>query len=231
MSAAAMLMREIRAHPRLWLATTLGFFAAFQLFQLALLIVRFGSLPNYLTVHDWPGNIARIARLTPSFTDTVAIILDEWLIEIGSMSFAYGRGIAEWSFVLMPAKAAFVLMIAALMATNVVLLRAASATCPLSARLGASIGTAGGVVMAGLASLTITWVVCCAAPTWIVGLAVLGVSVATAFALQPIGGWLSLVGVVLLAAIATALLGQLTGRHREAAAAMPVPVGLAGTSS
>jgi hypothetical protein len=227
MSAVAVLIREIRAHLRPWLALTLGFFAAFQLLQLALLIVRFEALPNYLTVHDWPGNIARIARLTPSFTDTVSIMLDEWWIEIGSMSFAYGRGIAEWSFVLMPAKAAVLLMVAALLATNVVLLRAVRATCPLSARLGASIGAAGGVLMAGVASMTITWVVCCAAPTWIVGLAVLGVSVATAFALQPIGGWLALVGVLLLAAVAIALLGRLTGRRRDAAAAMPAPVELA----
>ncbi len=231
MSAPIMLIREIRTNLRLWLALTVGLFAASQLSQLALLIVRFETLPNYLTVHDWPGNLARIVRMTPSFTDMVSIMLDEWLIEIGSMSFVYGRGIAEWSFVVMPAKAAVLLVVALLLATNVVLLRAVRKTCPLSARLGASFGAAGGALMAGIASMTITWVVCCAAPTWIVGLAVLGVSVATAFALQPIGGWLSLVGILLLAAIAMLLVRQLTGRRGDAAVTITVPVQLAGVSS
>jgi hypothetical protein len=231
MSDLVVLIREIRASLRLWLALTVGLFAASQLLQLALLIVRFETLPNYLTVHDWPGNIARIVRMTPSFTDTVLIMLDEWLIEVGSMSLVYGRGIAEWSFVLMPAKAAVLLVIAALLATNVVLLRAVRRTCPLSTRLGASVGAASGALMAGVASMTISWVVCCAAPTWIVGLAVLGLSVATAFALQPIGGWLSLIGILLLAAIAMVLVRRLPGRRRDAAATVPVPVQLATVSS
>jgi hypothetical protein len=205
MSTLVDVLREIRASLLLWLALLVAFFAAFPLLQLALLIVRFQELPNYLIVHDWPGNIARIVRMTPSIADMVSIMRDEWLIEIGSMNFAYGHGIAEWSFVLVPAKAGVTLVIALLLATNVVLLRAVRKTCPLSARLGASAAAAGGALLAGAATMTITWVVCCAAPTWVVGLAVLGVSVATAFALQPIGGWLSLFGIVLLAAIAAAL--------------------------
>ena len=210
MNAPVVLIREIRASLRLWLALTVGLFTASQLLQLALLIWRFQALPNYLTVHDWPGNIARIVRMTPSITDMISIMLDEWLIEIGSMSFVYGRGIAEWSFVVMPAKAVVFLMIALLLATNVVLLRAVRKTCPLSIRVGTSVGVAGGALMAGVASMTITWVVCCAAPTWIVGLAVLGVSVVTAFALQPFGGWLTLIGLVLLAGTAMTLVRQLS---------------------
>jgi uncharacterized membrane protein len=60
---------------------------------------------------------------------------------------------------------------------------------------------------------------------------VLGVSVATAFALQPIGGWLSLFGIVLLGAIATALVRQLSGCRRDASAAMAEPTQLARASS
>ena len=231
MSALVVLRREIRASVRLWLALAVGFFAGFQLLQLALLMLRFQTFPNYLTLYDWPGNIARIVRMTPSIADMVSIMLDEWLIEIGSMDFAYGHGIAEWSFVLVPAKAAVVLAIALLLATNVVLLRAVRKTCPLSARLGASVAAAGGALVAGATTMTITWVVCCAAPTWVVGLAVLGVSVATAFALQPIGGWLSLFGILLLAAIALALVRRLSGSRRDAAAAMPMPTRLARASS
>ncbi|HVI64084.1 MAG TPA: hypothetical protein VM910_16085, partial [Bradyrhizobium sp.] len=138
MSALVDVLREIRANLLLWLALLVAFFAAFPLLQLALLIVRFQEFPNYLIVHDWPGNIARIVRMTPSIADMVSIMRDEWLIEIGSMNFAYGRGIAEWSFVLVPAKAGVTLVIALLLATNAVLVHAVRKTCPLSARLGAS---------------------------------------------------------------------------------------------
>jgi len=103
MSALVLARREIGASAGLWLALAAGFFIAFELFQLALLVLRFQTFPNYLTAYDWPGNIARIVRMTPSVVDMVSIALDEWLIEIGSMDFAYGHGIAEWSFVLVPA--------------------------------------------------------------------------------------------------------------------------------
>jgi len=231
MSALAVLQREIRASGRLWLVLVVAFFVAFPLLQLALLVLRFQEFPNYLIVHNWLGNIARIVRMTPSIADMVSIMLDEWLIEIGSMNFAYGHGIAEWSFVLVPAKAAVALVIALLLATNVVLLRAVRNACPLSAQLGASLAAAGGALVASATTMTITWVVCCAAPTWVVGLTVLGVGVAAAFALQPIGGWLSLSGILLLAATATALVRRLSGGRRDTAAAMPMPAQLAQPST
>jgi len=227
MSALVLARHEIGASAGLWLALAAGFFVGFELFQLALLILRFETFPNYLTVYDWPGNIARIVRMTPSVADMVSIALDEWLIEIGSMDFAYGHGIAEWSFVLVPAKAAVALVVALLLAADVVLLRALRKACPLPARLGASIIATGGALLAGAATMTMTWVVCCAAPSWVVDLAVLGVGVATAFALQPIGGWLSLAGILLLAATATALARRLPGSRREAAAAIALPAALA----
>jgi len=230
MSALVLLRREICASAGLWLALVASFFAGFELAQLTLLTLRFQEFPNYLIVHDWLGNIARIVRMTPSVTDMVSIALDEWLIEIGSMNFAYGHGIAEWSFVLVPAKVAVAFVIALLLATNVVLLRAVAKMCPLSARLAASLAAGGGALIAGAATMTITWVVCCAAPTWVVGLAVLGVSVTTAFALQPIGGWLSLAGIMLLAAIAAALLERLAGSSRKGAA-VPAPTQLARAAS
>ena len=39
--------------------------------QLALLIVRFGKFPNYLTVHDWPANVWRIIRSNPAIADMI----------------------------------------------------------------------------------------------------------------------------------------------------------------
>jgi len=189
-----------------------GFFVGFHGLQLATLMVRFEAWPNYITAHDWPANVARIVRSTPAISDMIPIILDEWLVEIGSMNYSFGRGIAEWSFVLIPGKAMVVLAIAALVATNLVLLRAARNTCAVSARLGSAVGTGAGALVAGAAATTITWVVCCAAPTWIVGLAVMGVGVTTALALQPLGGWLSLLGLSTLVTSAILLLRQLSGR-------------------
>jgi hypothetical protein len=221
MSALVILQREVRGSARLWLLVAIGFFVGFQLLQLALLIGRFQVFPNYLIVHDWFANIARIVRMTPSVGDMIPIMLDEWLVEVGSINYSFGRGVAEWSFVLIPGKAVIVLGIAALVATNLVLLRAAWRTCGIFARLGSSAATGAGAIVAGAAATTITWVVCCAAPTWVVGFAVLGVGVTTALALQPFGGWLLLLGLSTLVMSAILLLRQLSPRRsRDATMAM-----------
>ena len=110
MSALVVLQREVRASARLWLVVAVAFFAGFQLLQLALLIIRFHAFPNYLVVHDWPANIARIVRMTPSVRDMIPIMFDEWLVEVGSINYSFGRGIAEWSFVLIPGKALIALV-------------------------------------------------------------------------------------------------------------------------
>ena len=213
MSALVVLKREVRASARLWLVVAVAFFAGFQLLQLALLIIRFHAFPNYMVVHDWPANIARIARMTPSVADMIPIMFDEWLVEVGSINYSFGRGIAEWSFVLIPGKAVIALGIAALVATNFVLLRAAWKTCGILARLGSPVATGAGALVASAAATTITWVVCCAAPTWVVSLAVMGVGVTTALALQPFGGLLLLLGLSMLVTSAILLLRQLSGRR------------------
>jgi hypothetical protein len=213
MSALVVLKREVGASARLWLLVAVAFFAGFQLLQLALLIVRFQAFPNYLVLHGWPANIARIVRMTPSVADMIPIMFDEWLVEVGSINYSFGRGISEWSFVLIPGKAVIALAIAALVATNLVLLWAAWKSCGIFARLGSSVATGAGALVAGAAATTITWVVCCAAPTWVVGLAVMGVGVATALALQPFGGWLLLLGLSTLVTSAILLLRRLSGRR------------------
>jgi hypothetical protein len=229
MSTSAVLRREVRANVWLWLALAFGVFISLLLSQLALLIVRFQAFPNYFVVHDWLGNLAGIVRKTPSVSDMIAIMLEEWWIEVGSMSYVYGRGIAEWSFVVIPSRAAVMLVIALLVATIVVLLLALRRTCPLPMQLAASVGAVGGACMAAMASMTITWVVCCAAPTWVVGLAVLGVSVFTAFALQPLGAWLTGLGFGLLCTIILTLASLLA--ERDSKAATPISTQLAGMPS
>jgi hypothetical protein len=212
-SALTCLRRELPARSWLWVSVVAAFFLSFHGLQLATLMVRFEAWPNYVAVHDWPTNVARIVRLTPAISDMIPIMFDEWLVEVGSMNYSFGRGIAEWSFVLIPGKAVVVLGIAALVATNLALLRAAWKTCGVSARLGSSVATGAGALVAGVAATTITWVVCCAAPTWVVGLAVMGVGVTTALALQPFGNWLLLLGLSTLVASAILLLRQFSGRR------------------
>ena len=85
-------------------AVTLGFVLAYHALLAAILVVRFGHLPNYATLYDWPANIARILRSTPSVRDALPIALDEWLLELGYMDPAYGHGIAVWSLAVLPAK-------------------------------------------------------------------------------------------------------------------------------
>jgi hypothetical protein len=220
--AVASLRREVLARSGLWLTFAAAFFVGFHGLQLAMLFVRFEAWPNYVTVHNWPANVARIVRSTPAISDMIPIILDEWLVEVSSMNYSFGRGVAEWSFVLIPGKAAVVLAIAALVATNVVLLRAAWRTCGTSVRLGSSVVTGGGALAGGAAAITITWVVCCAAPNWVVGLAVMGISVNAALALQPIGGWLSFLGLSTLAGMAMVLAWQLSRRSTRDAVSSPI---------
>lgn len=214
-SMARRIAAAVRARLGLWLAVTLGFTLGFYLMQLLGLVLRFGKLPNYVTLYDWPANIATIIESTPAVSDMLPIIADEWLIEIGHMNYDYGHGIAEWSLAVMPAKALLILALGALIATNLVLLRPARGSCPGGGRQAAGAAATGaGTLLAGLTSLTMTWVVCCATPSWVVGLAMLGLGVSTSLWLEPVGPWLSAVGFVLLTATALWL-----ARERTPAAA------------
>ncbi len=200
MSVLATIAEAIRRWRRGWLAVTLSGIVAFPLLQIALLMLRFHALPNYVTWYDWPANVARIVRTTPSILDMPSIIADEWLVEVGCMTFDYGRGIAEWSFALLPAKLLTVAVIAALVATNGALLHRAGTRCGRPAAIAASATTGGGALAGGLASITMASIACCAAvPSWITGLTTIGLGVSTALWLQPAGPWLAKGSIALLA--------------------------------
>lgn len=182
---------------RLWLGIAFGFVALYYAGMMAGLIYRFGDLPNYIIFYDWPGNVVRIVESTPSVSDMIPIILDEWLVEVGYMNTDFGMGISEWSMTVIPPKVLLALAAGALIATGAVLMlarRQCSATTLHGAGTTAGIGSA----MVIAANLTMSWVVCCATPSWIVGLAMMGVSVATANALQPYGVWINSIGFSLL---------------------------------
>ena len=110
----------------------------------------------------------------------------------------YGRGVSEWSVQIIPAKLAVVLAIGALVATNFLLLKQLPRACARATPYSGLAATGLGAALVGFTSVTLTWVVCCAAPSWAVGLAMLGVSVATAFGVQPYGPVITLAGFVAL---------------------------------
>ena len=207
MSTLTIIKGAVVARKGLWLAITLGFVIAYYAGLLLSVVVRFGDLPNYARLHDYAHNVLVIVRSTPSARDMVSIILDEWLLEIGYINHDYGHGIAEWSVEVIPSKLVIVLALGALVATNAMLLRRFPPSCARALRNCGLAATGLGATLVGFTSITMMWVVCCAAPSWAVGLALLGVGVSTAFALQPFGTEITLAGFVVLGG-ATCLLAR-----------------------
>jgi hypothetical protein len=175
-----------------WLAITLAIVVVYHLLWIAAMIARFGTWPNYLKVYDVLDAYSLILASTPSFTDAIYILGYEPWLETGYISPQWG--IAEWSFMLIPPKFFAVAVLGAMLATFVLL----RGLCPVKTSR-AAIATAGsGSALLGLASATLFWVVCCANPSWIVALAMLGVSSAFALALEPLGSLLTTAGIGLL---------------------------------
>jgi hypothetical protein len=185
-----------------WLAIGFGWVAIYYAGLLAALVVQFGEWPNYMTAFDWPANIARIFRSTPSITDAIAIAREEWLVEIGYLNMDFGNGISEWSLTLVPEKMLMMLVMGLILGTIWVLNAERSRACGVGESSAAMAGTGAGAGLVALTGATMTWVVCCASPSWIVGLTMLGMSVATADWLEPVGVWLNVAGFALLAATA-----------------------------
>lgn len=187
---------------RLIAGFAVGFPVFFYLLLVAIPIVRYGHLPNYLTTYDWFGNVARIVRSTPSVSDMVPIILNEWLLEFGYMDMNYGHGIAEWSMSFVPHKIALVSLTGALLGLNLGLMFDRNQTgtvtqeCLRAGRSGLLTGA--GALCAGLTNATLFAVSCCSAPSWVGSFAILGIETSSAFALEPYGPAGTLAGVAML---------------------------------
>ena len=173
---------------RAWLAMTLAFTVLYHLLMIGSASLSTGHLPNYIRFYDWPANVLRIIRLTPAIADMPPIINDEWLIETGALNYDYGHGIAEWSLAIIPSHVAAALLLSALIATTILLLRRSRDTCPLAERGAGATATGLGALFVGTANITMTWVACCATPSWVVGLSLVGFESSSAFALLPYGG-------------------------------------------
>ncbi|MEP4199206.1 MAG: hypothetical protein ABJL99_26565 [Aliishimia sp.] len=175
------------------------FAVLFQVLMLVALMVRFQALPNYAIGYDWIGNVIHIVRSTPSWSDIPPIINQEWLIEIGKMNYDYGTGISEWSLNVVPVRMAVLFVLGALVALCGSLLRKDYCSVGASRTLRATTGL--GTILIAMTNATMSWVVCCAAPSWVVGLAMLGLGVSTSLALETMGPALNAAGFGLLLAI------------------------------
>jgi len=207
--------QAIRARWGVWLAITAGWFALYYAGLLGALVYQFGDWPNYVTYYDWPGNIVRIFNSTPSMTDAIGIAREEWLVEIGYMNMNFGNGIAEWSLTLVPEKMLMILAMGMILATIWALNAARTRSCAISEGGAAAATTGVGAGLVALTGATMTWVVCCATPSWIVGLTMLGMTVATANWLEPVGTWLNIAGFALLGATAAIMAYRLNSAPAE----------------
>ncbi len=191
----AALLDAVRAHPVLWAAYALGFVAAYHGLLVAAVVVRFGHAPNFIKVYDIVDAYRLTFAGTPSLRDAFGIAIGEPLLDVGFLSPQWNM--AEWSLMILPPQFALICVTGCLLATFGVLHAGRNARCS-RAWTGSTLTAAIGAGLAGMANATLFWVVCCATPTWIVGLAMLGASVSVAFMLEPIGPWLTAGGVALL---------------------------------
>lgn len=171
----------------------------FQVIMMVALIVRFQAVPNYVTFYDWIGNVMWIIDSTPSWGDMLPIIAEEWLIEIGKMNYDYGTGISEWSLNVVPSKMVVMFFLGGLMGLCMVLMRTKS--CSTNTKRGLAVGTGVGGILIAMTNATMSWVVCCATPSWVVGLAMLGLGVSTSLALETMGPTISGTGLAVLLAV------------------------------
>lgn len=203
MSIPSVLWSTFRQNQRQILLRALGFVVATQVFMLVALMIRFWSIPNYVTFYDWIGNAAWILQSTPSWGDAFAIIWEEWLVEIGWMNYEYGTGISVWSLNIIPSRLLVLFGLGLMIALCLCLVR--NDTCDASTSRTLKGATGLGAFLVVLTNATMSWVVCCATPTWVVGLAMLGLGVSASFAIEPLGPLFAGTGFGLLTLLAIGL--------------------------
>lgn len=221
MTTWSVLRDTLARNRRPWLAMTLGFTLLYYLGLLLSASLSTGHLPNYIRFYDWPANVLRIIRSTPAVGDMAPIISDEWLVETGAMNYHYGHGIAEWSLEIIPSHLALILLVAALVATSLLLLHRSRSLCPLPERGAEAAATGVGALFVATANITMTWVSCCSTPTWVAGLSLIGIETSSAYALLPYGGDLTMSGFAILLATTYLLARRCVPRRSDEAATLP----------
>lgn len=197
MAVLTTLWQDLRNSWRQMAVFGIVFAVIFQVFMMIALIVRFQDIPNYITFYDWFGSAIHIIKSTPSWSDIGPIIWEEWLIEIGYMNYDYGTGISEWSLNVVPSRLFVLFILGACISLCLTLLKRDACDAGASHTLRATTGL--GALMVAMTNATMSWVVCCATPSWVVGLAMLGLGVSTSLALETMGPVLTFGGFGLLA--------------------------------
>lgn len=215
MTALKAIAQTIRMHWIIFSLMSTGLIVAYYAVQIAVLYFRLGHFPNYVTIHDYLTNVTQIVRSTPAISDMIPIILDEWVLEIGYMDYNYGHGVAEWTMGILPAKLLIIAISSALISINILLWGKARLSCNHMERHTIAAAAGLGALLTSLVNISLSWVVCCGAPSWIVGLALLGLDVGLAFTIEPFGIWVTLVGLIILA-VATLRLASRTPTSQPA---------------
>lgn len=202
MKAYIGLMLMITKHYwKVLLATSVGFVVLYYSGLLLLTMLRFGEIPNYVEFHPVLHVYGLILEGTPSLLDAIPILIDEPWFETGYKNPAY-YGVATWSFMLIPPKMLLVLLMGILLGIFVAtVLHSRNKSCQLKTdkRLVAAAGISSTFI--SLTSATLTWVVCCATPSWSVALAMLGMSASLALWLEPLGNVLTITALAVMVLI------------------------------
>lgn len=180
-----------------WILMTLALTLIYYLGLVIALILKFRQLPNYVNSYNWIKNVIQIMSSTPSLKDSLLIIKDEWLLEIGHMTYDYGIGISEWSLYVEPVKLIGIMTVAAIVAASYLLIHEAKQTCSITTLRSSKVTGGVGVTFVALASITMSWVVCCSSPTWVAGFSMMGLGISTSLWLEPFGIWINVIGFLL----------------------------------
>lgn len=210
-----LLSSAIKQRWNILLLTSFGFLIFYYVGLLLVTMLRFGEIPNYVEFYDLIEIYRLIFEGTPSLQDALPILIDEPWFEAGYKNPEY-YGVATWSFMLIPPKMFLVFLMGILLGIFAVLLsysRNIACTVKTDKRLFAAAGM--GSVLISLTSATLTWVVCCATPSWVVALAMLGMSASLALWLEPLGNFLSVAGLGLMVWIIVVQLKKLEKIENE----------------
>ncbi|MDW3222843.1 MAG: hypothetical protein R8G34_08155 [Paracoccaceae bacterium] len=105
------------------------------------------------------------------------------------MNYDFGTGISEWSLNVIPSRLIVLFVLGAMVSWCLALTKQDKCAANAGATLRATTGL--GAVLVAMTNATMSWVVCCATPTWVVGVAMLGLGVSTSLALETMGPVLS----------------------------------------
>lgn len=194
----SIITKAVSQHWVTLLLVSVGFVIIYYVGLLSATMLRFEEIPNYVVFHDVFNVYGLIFKGTPSLLDAISILVDEPWFETGYKNPSY-YGVATWSFMLIPPKMLLVFLMGFLLGIFIVLVMyGKDQACHVQAdkRLFAMAGVSSTLI--SLTSATLTWVVCCATPSWVVALAMLGMSASLALWLEPLGNILTVSGLLMM---------------------------------